>query len=342
MSDSVEETVQVTHGAGGRKMDELLGSHVLNAISNKSAGSIGLDQLDDGATIDNGEEDTLVLTTDSHIVDPLFFPGGDIGRLAVCGTVNDLAVMGAKPLALTSSLIVEEGFSMSKLDRVMASMERASQEAEVPIITGDTKVMGKGDIDGLAINTAGLGKVDDPVSDAGMNSGDKLILTGTVGDHGMALMQYREGLSFNTKLKSDMAPLNGLLGEAWKAGKVTAMKDPTRGGLAAALNEMTEKSGHGVTIDEASIPIREAVSGVADLIGISPYEVANEGKAVVVAGAESATDVVDNLRSHPLGKDAAMIGEVTDERPGKVVMDTEVGGKRFLEAPVGDPVPRIC
>jgi len=342
MNDSAEETVQVTHGAGGRKMDELLGDHVLNALSSKSAGSIGLDQLDDGATVDGAGEGTLVLTTDSHIVDPLFFPGGDIGRLAVCGTVNDLAVMGAKPLALTSSLIVEEGFSLAELDRVMAAMEEASKEAGVPIITGDTKVMGKGDIDGLAINTAGLGTVDEPVSDAGMNPGDKVILTGTVGDHGMALMQYREGLSFKTRLESDMAPLNGLLREARKAGEVTAMKDPTRGGLAAALNEMTEKSGHGVTIDEAAIPIREAVSGVADLIGISPYEVANEGKAILVVDPESSAAVLDRLREHPLGREAGLIGEVTDERPGKVVMETEVGGKRFLEAPVGDPVPRIC
>lgn len=342
MTGRTDETIQVTHGAGGRAMDELLGNHVLNSLTNKSAGEIGLDQLDDGATIDNHEEGTMVLTTDSHIVNPLFFPGGDIGRLAVCGTVNDLAVMGAEPLALTSSLIIEEGFPISKLDRVIESMEESTKEADVPIITGDTKVMGKNDIDGLAINTAGLGIVDEPVSDAGMEPGDRVILSGTVGDHGMALMQYREGLSFKTELKSDMAPLNELLTVARKAGRITAMKDPTRGGLAAALNEMADKSGYGMSIDETSVPIREAVSGIAELIGISPYEVANEGKAIVVAKEDDAEDVLEALKSHPLGEEAEIIGEITRERPGKVIMNTEVGGRRFLEAPLGDPVPRIC
>ncbi|MFP4202135.1 MAG: hydrogenase expression/formation protein HypE [Candidatus Acetothermia bacterium] len=342
MSKKEEGTVQITHGAGGRKMGELLGKHVLSSLTNKSAGEIGLDQLDDGATVDNGEGRTLVLTTDSHVVNPLFFPGGDIGRLAVCGTVNDLAVMGAEPIALTSSLIIEEGFPFSKLDGVMESMEESSKEARVPIITGDTKVMGKGDLDGLAINTAGLGVVDRPVSDAGMEPGDRVIISGTVGDHGMALMQYREGLSFETKLESDIAPLNEMLGEATRAGEVTAMKDPTRGGLAAALNEMADKSGYGLTIKEKAVPIREAVTGIANLLGISPYEVANEGKAIIVVKEEDAENVLGALKSHPLGEEAALVGKVTRENPGKVIMKTQVGGRRFLEAPMGDPVPRIC
>ncbi|MFW6071165.1 MAG: hydrogenase expression/formation protein HypE [Candidatus Bipolaricaulota bacterium] len=342
MSKKEEGTVQITHGAGGRKMGELLGKHVLSSLTNKSAGEIGLDQLDDGATVDNGEGRTLVLTTDSHVVNPLFFPGGDIGRLAVCGTVNDLAVMGAEPIALTSSLIIEEGFPFSKLDGVMESMEESSKEARVPIITGDTKVMGKGDLDGLAINTAGLGVVDRPVSDAGMEPGDRVIISGTVGDHGMALMQYREGLSFKTKLESDIAPLNEMLGEATRAGEVTAMKDPTRGGLAAALNEMADKSGYGLTIKEKAVPIREAVTGIANLLGISPYEVANEGKAIIVVKEEDAENVLGALKSHPLGEEAALVGKVTRENPGKVIMKTQVGGRRFLEAPMGDPVPRIC
>ncbi|MFP4507994.1 MAG: hydrogenase expression/formation protein HypE [Candidatus Acetothermia bacterium] len=342
MSKKEEGTVQITHGAGGRKMGELLGKHVLSSLTNKSAGEIGLDQLDDGATVDNGEGGTLVLTTDSHVVNPLFFPGGDIGRLAVCGTVNDLAVMGAEPIALTSSLIIEEGFPFSKLDGVMESMEESSKEARVPIITGDTKVMGKGDLDGLAINTAGLGVVDRPVSDAGMEPGDMVIISGTVGDHGMALMQYREGLSFETKLESDIAPLNEMLGEATRAGEVTAMKDPTRGGLAAALNEMADKSGYGLTIKEKAVPIREAVTGIANLLGISPYEVANEGKAIIVVKEEDAENVLGALKSHPLGEEAALVGKVTRENPGKVIMKTQVGGRRFLEAPMGDPVPRIC
>ncbi|MFB6214637.1 MAG: hydrogenase expression/formation protein HypE, partial [Candidatus Bipolaricaulia bacterium] len=297
---------------------------------------------DDGATIDLSGEGKLVLTTDSHVVNPLFFPGGDIGKLAVCGTINDLAVMGADPVALTSSLIVEEGFPIQKLRRVMASMEDSSAESGVPIITGDTKVLEKGDMDGLAINTAGIGLAERPISDAGMNRGDKVILTGTIGDHGMALMQYREGLSFRTELKSDIAPLNDLLKRAGESGDITAMKDPTRGGIAAALNEMAQKSDLGVTIKEELVPVREAVSGIAELIGISPYEVANEGKALITATEETAREVVEGLRSHRLGRDARIIGEVNQERPGKVIVETEIGGRRFLEAPLGDPVPRIC
>ncbi|MBS3735825.1 MAG: hydrogenase expression/formation protein HypE [Candidatus Bipolaricaulota bacterium] len=342
MNNPEEETVQLTHGAGGRAMGELLEKHVLNTFTRKSAGEIGLDQLDDGATIDLPGEGTLVLTTDSHVVKPLFFPGGDIGKLAVCGTVNDLAVMGADPIALTSSLIVEEGFPIKKLDRVMASMEETSAESGIPIITGDTKVLEKGDMDGLAINTAGIGLADKPISDAGMNPGDKVILTGTIGDHGMALMQYREGLSFKTELKSDIAPLNSLLRSASESGDITAMKDPTRGGIAAALNEMAQKSNLGLTIKEELVSVREAVSGIAELIGISPYEVANEGKAIITARAETAREIVEGLRGHPLGRNARIIGEINQERPGKVIMETEIGGRRFLEAPLGDPVPRIC
>jgi hydrogenase expression/formation protein HypE len=341
MTDN-EGIVQLTHGAGGRAMGELLEKYVLNTITNKSAGAIGLDQLDDGATIDLSGEGTLVLTTDSHVVNPLFFPGGDIGKLAVCGTVNDLAVMGAEPVALTSSLIVEEGFSIPDLSRVMESMNESSRQSGVPIITGDTKVLEKGAMDGLAINTAGIGFAKEPVSDAGMNPGDSVILSGTIGDHGMALMQYREGLSFRTELESDIAPLNDLLETAAEAGKITAMKDPTRGGIAAALNEMAGKSELGITVKEESVPVKEAVSGIAELIGISPYEVANEGKAVLTATPETAEEVIESLRTHPLGRDAREIGNVTEEWPGKVIMETEIGGRRFLEAPLGDPVPRIC
>ncbi|MFP3953148.1 MAG: hydrogenase expression/formation protein HypE [Candidatus Acetothermia bacterium] len=337
-----KEKIKVIHGAGGKAMDELIGNHVLNTFTNKSAGKIGLDNLDDGATIEGYAGRTLVLTTDSHVVSPLFFPGGDIGRLAVSGTVNDLAVMGADPLALTSSIIVEEGLEMNVLDRIFQSMEETCREAGVPIITGDTKVMERGNIDRIAINTAGVGVADEPVPDSGFSSGDKIIVTGTIGDHGMALIQFREGLTFKTKLKSDTAPLNHLLKIARDAGDVTGMKDPTRGGLAAGLNEMADKSHLGLTIHEGKIPIKDPVMGVSDLIGISPYNVANEGKAIIMASPGTAEDVVSALRDNPLGKDAKIIGEVTEERPGKVILETEVGGRRFLDAPLGDPVPRIC
>jgi len=342
MSEKSEETIQLTDGAGGRAMDRLIGDHVLKNFSNSRAGKIGLEELDDGATIDPRPEGTLVLTTDSHVVNPLFFPGGDIGRLAVCGTVNDLAVMGAVPVALTSSLIIEEGFATEKLDRVLKSMEESSVEAGVPIITGDTKVLEKGNMDGLAINTAGLGVAKQPISDAGMNPGDKVILTGSIGDHGMALMQYREGLSFKTELTSDIAPLNELLQAATDAGEITAMKDPTRGGIATVLNEMAQKSDLGITVREEAIPIKEAVTGIAELIGISPYEVANEGKAVITATEETAGDVLTELKGCRFGKDANIIGEVGEDWPGRVIMETEVGGRRFLEEPLGDPIPRIC
>lgn len=342
MNEKKEETIQITDGAGGRAMDRLIGDHVLKNFTNSRAGNIGLEELDDGATIEPCPEGTLVLTTDSHVVNPLFFPGGDIGQLAVCGTVNDLAVMGAVPVALTSSLIIEEGFATKKLDRVLKSMEEASTEAGVPIITGDTKVLEKGNMDGLAINTAGIGIAKQPISDAGMNPGDKVILTGSVGDHGMALMQYREGLSFKTELTSDIAPLNELLQAAANAGEITAMKDPTRGGIATVLNEMAGKSGLGITIKEEAIPVKEAVSGIAGLIGVSPYEVANEGKAVIAATEETADDILKELKKHPLGKDASIIGKVGEDWPERVIMETEIGGRRFLEEPLGDPIPRIC
>jgi len=342
MNKNAQDKVKIIHGAGGRAMDQLISDHILNIFTNKSAGKIGLDELDDGATIDGTEGKTVVLTTDSHLVKPLFFPGGDIGRLAVSGTINDLAVMGAKPLALTSSLIIEEGLKLSELDRILSSMEKTCHEAGVPIITGDTKVMEKNDIDKIVINTAGVGITNVPTTDSGLRPGNKVIVTGTIGDHGMALMQYREGLSFKSKLESDIAPLNNLLELAQDSGEITAMKDPTRGGLAAALNEMATKSNLGITLKEKSIPIKEPVLGISELIGISPYNVANEGKAIVVTNAESANNVVNELQKNELGKDARIIGEITEEWPGKVIMETEVGGRRFLDAPLGDPVPRIC
>jgi len=340
-----EKRVEALHGAGGSAMEEFLADHILNKFGKNGAGEIGLEALDDGSTIDLDllpGRGSLVLTTDSHLVKPLFFPGGDIGRLAVCGTINDLSVMGASPLALSSALIIEEGFSMDRLDRVLASMEKALEEAGLPLITGDTKVMGAGDLDGLVINTTGLGFAEEPIRDNNLDPGDKVILSGTVGDHGMALMQHREGLSFSSELQSDIAPLNGLLSEVLEVGGVKAMKDPTRGGLAGTLNEMAEKSGQGIFLSEEKIPLRDEVRGIASLIGISPYEVANEGKAVLIVEAEKAEDILEEMRAHPLGQKAAVIGEVVRERPGKVVMETEVGGRRFLERPLGDPVPRIC
>ena len=342
MTNSSSSQIQVIHGAGGTAMGDLIEGHILPAHSMKSAGSIGLDQLDDGATVDLEDNQTVVITTDSHVVKPLFFPGGDIGKLAVCGTINDLSVMGARPVALTSSLIIEQGFPFAKLDRILESMEEVLVDTGTPIVTGDTKVMEKGDLDSLVINTTGIGVSENPISDAGMEVGNKIILTGSIGDHGMALMQHREGLNFETDLISDIAPLYDMLAPVISSGGVTAMKDPTRGGVANALNEMASKSEVGIVIEEELLPVKESVKGIAQLLGLDPLQVANEGKAIIAATSSKADSILRTLRSHKLGKDAAIVGRAVQEWPGKVVMETTVGGRRFVESPIGDPVPRIC
>lgn len=337
-----EKQITITHGAGGELMYELI-KRILKAIKKDNVGGIGLKELDDGATIPldiDSKAGSLVLTTDSHVVKPIFFPGGDIGRLAVSGTINDLAVMGARPLALTSSLIIEEGFSLKDFDKIMASMARTLEEAGAALIAGDTKVMEHGSLDGIVINTTGIGFAEQIISDAGLNVGDKIIITGSIGDHGMAILAHRH--NFETDLVSDVMPISDLIAEALKVGGITAMKDPTRGGLANALNDMARKAHVGIIVEEAKIPIKPEVRGISELLGISPLEVANEGKAIIGVKADEAQKVLESLRRHPKGKDAAIIGEATDEYVGKVIIRTVVGGRRFLEAPLGDPLPRIC
>ncbi len=340
----MNEDTKITamHGAGGVMMDRLLREHILSEFSARSAGRIGLDALDDGATIELPTAGELVVTTDSHVVKPIFFPGGDIGRLAAAGTLNDLAVMGARPLALTLGLILEEGFPLADLTRIIRSIASVLDEVGVPLIAGDTKVMGKGELDRIAINTTGIGVAAHAVSDSAISPGDVVIVTGTIGDHGMALLACREEFHLETKLESDVAPIWPLVERALAAGGIKAMKDPTRGGLAAVLNEMAGKANVTIEIDEAKIPIRDEVRGIGSLLGISPLTVANEGKAVIVVAPDRADAVFRALHAHPLGRNAAIIGKVTDEYPGKVVLGTEVGGRRFLEMPLGDPVPRIC
>ncbi len=343
MTIKQDERITLLHGAGGQLMGELL-ARLLKKFTRTSVESgIGLAELDDGAVIPLAGKN-LVFTTDSHVVQPIFFPGGDIGRLAVAGTVNDLAVMGAQPLALSCGLVIPEGFPIAELERVLESMDRALEEAGAALITGDTKVLGHGELEGLIINTAGIGLAERVVTDAGLRLGDKLLVTGTIGDHGMALLAHREGLGFETTLESDVAPINHLIARALEVGGtgITAMKDPTRGGLASCLNELARKAKVGITVYESKIPMREEVCGLGELLGINPLEVANEGKAVIGVAPEKAEAVLEALRSHPLGRNAAIIGEATLDFPGKVILVTEVGGKRFLEDPIGDPVPRIC
>ena len=341
-----DDRIMLRHGAGGRAMRRLIEESFCRAFAMEPelpAGIIGLSAMDDGAAVRIGDE-WLVLTTDSHVIHPVFFPGGDIGRLAVSGTVNDLAMMGAtEVLGLTCAVIVEEGFPGADLERILASMHQACEEAHARVITGDTKVMGKGEIDGIVINTTGIGLTSKLVRDCGLSPGDRLIVTGTLGDHGMAIMATRHGLALEGPLASDVAPINKLIRHvlAEYADSVTAMKDPTRGGLASALHEMAAKSNVGIILDEAALPVRPAVRAVSELVGVDPMMVANEGKAILGVRQDAAAAVLGLLRAHPQGREAAIVGICTAERPGMLVLDTGFG-RRLIAEPEGEPLPRIC
>jgi hydrogenase expression/formation protein HypE len=332
------------HGAGGPAMRALIANtFVKGAPQDLPGGSVGLESMDDGAAIRVGDQ-WLVLTTDSHVVSPLFFPGGDIGRLAVSGVVNDLAVMGATDVVgLTCAVIVEDGFPLEDLERIQASLRATSREARAPIVTGDTKVMGRGEIDGLVITTSGAAFTRRVVRDAGLRAGDRIVVTGTLGDHGMAVMAARHDLALQGDLSSDVAPINDLIALvlARHGDAVGAMKDPTRGGVASALHEMAEKSAVGVVLDESSLPLREEVRAAADLVGVDPLHVANEGKAVLGVRREAAEAIVATLREHPLGRRAALVGTCIPEHVGSVILDTGFG-RRLVSELDGEPLPRIC
>lgn len=339
-----DELITMKYGAGGRAMRALIQEVFHDGLLTADApGEITLRAMDDGAALKIGDQ-WLVMTTDSHVVQPLFFPGGDIGRLAVSGTVNDLAMMGAtEVLALTCAVIIEEGFSRAELARIQQSIQRACADAGARIVTGDTKVMGKGELDGIVINTTGVALTDRVVPDSALRAGDRLIVTGSIGDHGMAVMAQRLGLAIEGTLASDVNPINALVRAALDAapGGVVAMKDPTRGGVASALHEMAEKSGVGIVIDELSLPVAEAVRAAAELLGIDPLHVANEGKALLGVRPGAAETVLAAIRRHPLGRDAAIVGECTAQRAGAVILDTGFG-RRLVTEPEGEPLPRIC
>jgi hydrogenase expression/formation protein HypE len=329
--------VTLMHGAGGEVMGELL--QTLTKFKHNNAGGIGLEAMDDGAVIPlNGTN--LVFTTDSHVVRPIFFPGGDIGRIAVCGTINDLAMMGGHPVALSCGMIIEEGFEVDDLARIVASMDEALGEAGANLVTGDTKVMEKGALDGIVINTAGIGIAKHIVRDNGLLPGDAIIVSGTLGDHGIAIMAHREGFDLGEQIRSDVAPLWAMMEPVLDVGPIHAMKDPTRGGFASAINEMARKSGVSIRIEEESIPIRKNVRSAAAMLGIDPLEVANEGKVVMGVPPSSVEAILAALHHHKYGKDAAVIGIVT--KGSHVIMETAIGGERFIEPPMGDPVPRVC
>lgn len=341
-SEDAEERVNLQHGAGGKAMRELVGE-VLTAGFPPDDATIGLDAMDDGAIVPVGDE-SLVVTTDSHVIHPPFFPGGDIGRLAVSGTVNDLAVMGATEVhALTSAVVIEANYPQSKLRKIAKSMATTCEEAGTSVVTGDTKVMGNGEIDGVVINTTGVGIAEHLTPDSGLDPDDVIITTDSIGAHGISLLAEREGIEFGSELRSDVKPLNDLLAPALDIGgeSVKAMKDPTRMGLAGALNEMAKKSGVGIEIREERVPVTSDVKGTGEMLGLDPFQIANEGVAVLGVAPQFAEDILNALRDHPKGKNAAAIGKAIDDYHGRVILDTGLGN-RYLREPSKEPAPRIC
>ncbi len=334
----MEDKILLAHGSGGKLAHELVEKSFVKAFANPF-----LAKLDDSAVIDLSGR--LAFTTDSYVVSPIFFPGGDIGKLAVYGTVNDLAMSGAKPLYLSLAFIIEEGLPQGELNQVVDSAQKAAQEAEVKIVTGDTKVVHRGSADKLFINTAGVGIIAEGVDISGSNArpGDKVILSGTIGDHGIAVLSQREGLSFSTQLESDCAPLGSLVAEMLAASpNIHCLRDPTRGGLATSLNELAKQSKVGIRIEEEKIPVREEVLAACEMLGFDPLYIANEGKLVAIVPAEDAGKVLKAMRGNHYGKGAAIIGEVRGEHPGRVVMKTCLGASRIVDMLVGDLLPRIC
>jgi hydrogenase expression/formation protein HypE len=339
------DRIVLGHGGGG-----LLTAELIQRLFVPAFGGPVLAALEDQATVrltgDNGVKmPRLALTTDSFVVRPLFFPGGDIGRLAVHGTVNDLAVGGARPLYLAAAFILEEGLALSDLKRIVASMRSACDEAGVALVTGDTKVVDRGKGDQIFITTTGVGLVPEErsLSIRSARPGDRIVLSGTVGDHGIAIMSVREGLEFETVLESDTAPLASLVEVMLEAcPSIRAMRDPTRGGLSSALNELADASSVGVALDETAIPVRPEVRGACEMLGLDPLYVANEGKLIAVVPPENAERLVHAMRTHPLGRDAAVIGTVVADHPGMVTMRSLVGGERVVTLLSGEQLPRIC
>jgi hydrogenase expression/formation protein HypE len=334
----MDDSILLAHGSGGKLSHELVEKKFLPFLANPA-----LNKLDDSAIFEASGR--LAFTTDSYVVNPIFFPNGDIGKLAVCGTVNDLAMNGARPLYLSLSAIIEEGFLLSELEQIVHSIKKAAEEAEVSIIAGDTKVVNRGQADKLFITTSGVGIISPGVDISGANAraGDKVLLSGTIGDHGIAVMSQREGLRFSMALESDCAPLNKLVSQMLGvSSRIHCLRDPTRGGLATTLNELARQSKVGIVVEEANIPVKEAVKAACELLGLDPIYVANEGKLVAIVEPADAGKILARMRKNRYGRASAIIGEVTNEHPGKVTMKTKLGPSRIVDMLSGELLPRIC
>jgi len=334
----MDERILLAHGSGSKLSHDLIDQILVPPINNTI-----LSRMDDSAVFELSGK--LAFTTDSYVVNPIFFPGGNIGKLAVCGTVNDLSMNGARPLYMSLALIIEEGFELEDLRRVIESVRETADEAGVQIVTGDTKVVNHGKADRLFINTAGIGLVSEGVDISGSNAkpGDKIILSGGIGEHGIAVMSQREGLQFNVPISSDCAPLNGLVSDMLKASRnIHSLRDPTRGGLASTLNEFARQSGVGISIEEDKIPVHDGVRGACELLGLDPLYIANEGKLVAAVAPVDADKVLAVMRQNKYAPQAAIVGEVTAAHKGRVVMKTMIGSSRIVDMPTGEILPRIC
>jgi hydrogenase expression/formation protein HypE len=334
-----EDKILLAHGSGGKLSHDLIKQIFLPPFTNPILGP-----LDDSAKIMN-RQGSIAFTTDSYVVNPIFFPGGDIGKLAVCGTVNDLSMIGATPTYLSLSLIIEEGFPIDLLKRIVSSIHEVTKQAEVNIATGDTKVVEHGAADQLFINTAGIGWIRSGVNLSGVNAkpGDKILLSGYLGDHEIAVLSQREGFKFQGEVKSDCAPLNDLVEKMLNVcPSIRCLRDPTRGGLATTLNEIASMSNVGMVIGEEKVPVRESVRGICELMGLDPLYLANEGKLIAICPPNEEENLLNVMRAHPLGRDAEIIGKVTEENRKKVILHTLIGGHRILDMLTGGQYPRIC
>jgi hydrogenase expression/formation protein HypE len=333
------DRILLAHGSGGTMMRELIDDVFVREFEEDA-----LKRLDDAASLPF-PGDRIAMSTDTYVVNPVFFPGGDIGKLAICGTVNDVATSGATPLYISVGFVLEEGFPVAELRRILESMRDAAHEAGVHIVTGDTKVVEKGHGDGVFINTAGIGVLAEGVDLSGsyVKPGDVVLLSGTLGDHGIAIVSTREGLEFETSIETDAAPLNKLIANVLAAApNARCFRDPTRGGLASTLNELAEASGVSITVQETEIPVKSQVQGASEMLGYDVYQVANEGKMVAIVPADEADAALAAMKASPYGEDAAIIGEAAAEHPGKVYVDTSFGAKRIMDMLVGEQLPRIC